>query len=63
MTWTIWSSSPAKSRRIAARDSPLERLATAYLAEHLDFEDILVRFDVVSMLTVGESRALLPFTS
>ena len=41
----------------------LERLATAYLAEHLDFEDILVRFDVVSMLTVGESRALLPFTS
>ena len=37
----------------------LERLAAAYLAEHLDFEDVLVRFDVVSMLTVGENRALL----
>ena len=37
----------------------LEQLAIACLAERLEFEDILVRFDVVSMLTVGESRALL----
>jgi putative endonuclease len=37
----------------------LERLAAAYLAEHLDSEDIRIRFDVVSMLIVGESRALL----
>ncbi|WP_058270954.1 hypothetical protein [Olsenella massiliensis] len=37
----------------------LERLAAAYLAEHLDFEDVLVRLAVVSMLIVGESRALL----
>lgn len=37
----------------------LERLAAAYLAEHLDFEDVLARLDVVSMLIVGESRALL----
>ena len=36
----------------------LERLAAAYLAEHLDSEDIRIRFDVVSMLIVGESRAL-----
>lgn len=40
------------------RDS-LERLAAAWLAEHLDSEDIRIRFDVVSMLIVGESRALL----
>ena len=32
----------------------LERLAAAYLAEHLDSEDIRIRFDVVSMLIVGE---------
>lgn len=37
----------------------LERLAAAYLAEHLDSEDIRIRFDVASMLIVGESRALL----
>lgn len=36
----------------------LERLAAAYLAEHLDSEDIRIRFDVESMLIVGESRAL-----
>lgn len=36
----------------------LERLVAAYLAEHLVFGDVLVRFDVVSMLIVGESRAL-----
>lgn len=36
----------------------LERLAAAYLAEHLDSEGIRIRFDVVSMLIVGESRAL-----
>ena len=45
---------PSKSFRAA-----LERLAAAYLAEHLDSEDIRIRFDVVSMLIVGESRALL----
>lgn len=37
----------------------LERLAASYLAEHLDFEDVLARFDVVSLLVVGEGRALL----
>lgn len=37
----------------------LERLAAAYLTEHLDSEDIRIRLDVVSMLIVGESRALL----
>lgn len=37
----------------------LERLAAAYLAEHLDSEDIRIRFDAVSMFIVGESRALL----
>ena len=35
----------------------LERLAAAYLAERLGSEDIRIRFDVVSMLIVGESRA------
>lgn len=37
----------------------LERLAAAYLAEHLDSEDIRIRLDVVSMLIVGEAPALL----
>lgn len=36
----------------------LERLAAACLVEHLDFGDVLVRFDVVSMFIVGESRVL-----
>lgn len=36
----------------------LERLPAANLAEHLDSEDIRIRFDVVSVLIVGESRAL-----
>ena len=40
------------------RDS-LERLAAAYLAEHLDIADCTVRFDVVSMLIFGNDRALL----
>lgn len=40
------------------RDS-LERLAAAYLAEHLDTGDCAVRFDAVSMLTLGDDRALL----
>jgi putative endonuclease len=40
------------------RDS-LERLAAAYLAEHLDSGDCTVRFDVVSMLILGDDRALL----
>lgn len=40
------------------RDS-LERLAAAYLAEHLDSGDCAVRFDAVSMLTLGDDRALL----
>ncbi|RDB54405.1 endonuclease [Paraeggerthella hongkongensis] len=37
----------------------LERLAAAYLAEHLDSGDCTVRFDVVSMLTFGNDRGLL----
>ena len=37
----------------------LERLAAAYLAEHLDSGDCTVRFDVVSMLVLGNDRALL----
>ena len=37
----------------------LERLAEAYLAEHLDSTDCTVRFDAVSMLVLGDSRALL----
>lgn len=37
----------------------LERLAAAYLAEHLDSGDCAVRFDVVSMLILGNDRALL----
>lgn len=39
--------------------SSLERLAAAYLAEHLDSGDCTVRFDVVSMLVLGNDRALL----
>lgn len=39
--------------------SSLERLAAAYLAEHLDSGDCMVRFDVVSMLALGDDRALL----
>lgn len=37
----------------------LERLAAAYLAEHLDSVDCAVRFDLVSMLILGDDRALL----
>ena len=37
----------------------LERLAAAYLAEHLDSGNCAVRFDLVSMLILNDSRALL----
>lgn len=37
----------------------LERVAAAYLAANLDLPEGSVRFDVVSMLILGESRALL----
>lgn len=40
------------------RDS-LERLAAAYLAEHLDSGNCAVRFDLVSMLILGGDRAFL----
>lgn len=40
------------------RDS-LERLAASYLTEHLDSGDCTVRFDLVSMLILDDSRALL----
>jgi putative endonuclease len=40
------------------RDS-LERLAAAYLAEHLNHEDCQVRFDAVSMLVLSDDRAFL----
>ena len=53
------TSSPAGVPEEDANRVALERLAAAYLAEHLDSEDIRIRFDVVSMLIVGESRALL----
>jgi putative endonuclease len=36
----------------------LERLAAAYL-EHFDEGDVTVRFDIVSMMVLGESRAFL----
>lgn len=39
--------------------SPLERLAAAYLAEHLDSGDCTVRFDLVSVLVLSDDRALL----
>lgn len=37
----------------------LERLVAAYLAEHLDSGDCAIRFDVVSMLILGDDRAFL----
>lgn len=37
----------------------LERLAAAYLAEHLDSTDCTIRFDAVSMLVLSDDRALL----
>ena len=40
------------------RDS-LERLVASYLTEHLDSGDCAVRFDAVSMLILGDDRALL----
>ena len=36
-----------------------ERLAMAYLSEHLDGPDMTVRFDIVSLVVVGEDRDLL----
>lgn len=37
----------------------LERLAVAYLAEHSDTADYMIRFDYVNMLIIGDSRALI----
>jgi putative endonuclease len=37
----------------------LERVAAAYLAANLDIPEGSVRFDIVSMLILGESRALI----
>ena len=45
-------------KEVIDRDS-LERLAAAYLAEHLDSGDCTVRFDAVSMLVLGNDRAFL----
>lgn len=39
----------------------LERLATAYLVEHQNLPDSLVRFDVVSMLVLGDNKAFIRF--
>lgn len=36
-----------------------ERIAAAYLAEHIDLPEGTVRFDTVSMLILGDSKALL----
>lgn len=36
-----------------------ERIAAAYLAEHIDLPEGIVRFDTVSMLILGDSKALL----
>lgn len=36
----------------------LGRLTAAYLSEHLDFEDVMVRFDIVSLLVVGDSATI-----
>jgi putative endonuclease len=36
-----------------------EKLALAYLKEHSDRTDITVRFDFVSLVILGDSRALL----
>ena len=36
-----------------------ERIAAAYLAEAAEDEEFSVRFDIVSLLVIGESRALL----
>lgn len=37
----------------------LERVAAAYLAANLDIPEGSIRFDIVSMLILGESKALL----
>lgn len=36
-----------------------ERVAAAYLAEHLDIPEGTIRYDVVSMLILGDSKALI----
>ena len=36
-----------------------ERIAAAYLAEHLEIPEGAVRFDIVSMLILGDSKALI----
>jgi putative endonuclease len=58
-----------KTRRTTSKGTPDEavtvakqrrytRLASAYL-KHADIADVAVRFDVVSILVIGEDRALL----
>ena len=36
-----------------------EKTAAAYLAQHLDIEQTMIRFDIVSMLVLSDSRAML----
>lgn len=36
-----------------------ERIAAAYLAEHLDIPEGAVRFDIISMLILGDHKALI----
>lgn len=44
--------------RIACRRAQFEAMALAYLGEN-EYTDVPVRFDVLSLATVGESRAFL----
>lgn len=39
----------------------LERVAAAYLAEHLGIPEGIVRHDAVTMLILGESKALIRY--
>ena len=36
-----------------------EKAAAAYLAQHLDIEQTMIRFDIVSLLVLSDSRAML----
>ena len=38
-----------------------ERIAAAYLAEHLDFPEGAIRHDAVTMLILGDSKALIRY--
>lgn len=38
-----------------------ERIAAAYLAEHLDIPEGTIRYDAVTMLILGESKALIRY--